>query len=52
MLIDFYSKTANNVEYYSNDGVHFNNTGVNVEAELIAQGILDILDLHNNSNEQ
>jgi hypothetical protein len=47
MLIDFYSKTANNIEYYSNDGVHFNNTGVNVEAELIEQRILEILNVTN-----
>ncbi len=43
MLIDFYSNTANNAEYYSNDGVHFNSEGVNVEAELVTQEILEIL---------
>lgn len=59
MLIDFYSKTANNIEYYSNDGVHFNSEGVNVEAELVTQEILEILDLdldiiinNNNNNER
>ncbi len=45
ILIDFYSKTANNIEYYSNDGVHFNNSGVNIEAELVTQKILEILKL-------
>ncbi len=44
-LVDFYSATANNMEYYSNDGVHFNSTGVNVEAELVRQKILEILEL-------
>lgn len=42
-LVDFYSKTANNIKYYSNDGVHFNSEGVNVEAELVTQKILEIL---------
>lgn len=44
-LVDFYAETANKVEYYSNDGVHFNDLGVNVEADLIAQRILEILDV-------
>ncbi len=44
-LVDFYSATANNMEYYSKDGVHFNSTGVNVEAELVRQKILEILEL-------
>lgn len=43
VLVDFYSKTADNIEYYSNDGVHFNNTGVNVEAGLLKQKIFEIL---------
>lgn len=42
-LVDFYSKTANNLDYYSNDGVHFNSEGVNVEAELVTQKILEML---------
>jgi hypothetical protein len=43
VLVDFYSKTADNIEYYSNDGVHFNNMGVNVEAGLLKQKILEII---------
>ena len=43
ILVDFYSKTANDIKYYSNDGVHFNGEGVNVEAELVTQKILEIL---------
>jgi hypothetical protein len=47
ILIDFYSATANSIEYYSNDGVHFNDAGVNVEARLISEKILDILNITN-----
>jgi hypothetical protein len=43
-LVDFYSNTANNLEYYSNDGVHFNNEGINIEAEMITEQVLEILE--------
>ena len=42
-LVDFYSETADSIAYYSNDGVHFNTTGVKKEAELIIEKILEIL---------
>jgi hypothetical protein len=42
-LVDFYSATANNLEYYSKDGVHFNEAGVEMEAELITKKIKEIL---------
>jgi hypothetical protein len=38
-LVDFYSATANNLEYYETDGVHFNEAGVEMEAELIKKKI-------------
>jgi hypothetical protein len=42
-LVDFYSATANNLEYYSEDGVHFNEAGVEMEAELITKKIKEII---------
>ena len=43
-LIDFYSATANNLEYYSDDGIHFNSTGVDREATLLTGRIFQILE--------
>ncbi|MFD1162397.1 SGNH/GDSL hydrolase family protein [Hwangdonia seohaensis] len=45
-LIDFYSNTAHNLNYYTNDGVHFNNEGVKIEATLITQEIAKKLNLN------
>lgn len=42
-LIDFYSATANNLEYYSDDGIHFNSTGVDREATLLTGSITMVL---------
>lgn len=42
-LVDFYSATANNLDYYSNDGVHFNPVGVEIEAGLITKKINEII---------
>ncbi|WP_223552219.1 SGNH/GDSL hydrolase family protein [Aestuariivivens sp. NBU2969] len=42
-LIDFYSETADELKYYSNDGIHFNDTGVAKEADLITEYIHNIL---------
>lgn len=45
MMVDFYSSTANKLEYYTNDGVHFNQGGVEEEATLITKKINQILNL-------
>lgn len=44
-LVDFYSATANNLEYYSTDGVHFNQAGVEMEAALITKKINELIEL-------
>lgn len=44
-LVDFYSVTANNLEYYSADGVHFNQAGVEMEAALITKKINELIEL-------
>lgn len=43
-LIDFYSATANNLLYYETDGVHFNEAGVEMEAELITKKIKELIE--------
>ena len=45
-LLDFYSRTAHNIDYYTNDGVHFNNEGVKAEAALITQKVAKELNLN------
>ncbi|WP_223552296.1 hypothetical protein [Aestuariivivens sp. NBU2969] len=42
-LIDFYAATANEPEYYTNDGIHFNNEGVAKEATLLTERVFQIL---------
>jgi hypothetical protein len=42
-LIDFYSATSNNIEYYTPDGVHFNEMGVNIETDLIVKEINEVI---------
>ena len=42
-LIDFYSISIANKDYYSNDYLHFNNRGVNAQAELICAQINKLL---------
>lgn len=44
-LVDFYAATADKLDFYTSDGVHFNQTGVNMEAALITQKISEILAL-------
>ena len=34
-LLDFYTASLNNKDYYTNDGIHFNETGVKAQAELL-----------------
>ena len=34
-LLDFYTASLNNKEYFTNDGIHFNETGVKVQAEML-----------------
>ena len=46
ILLDFYSKTAHNIDYYTNDGVHFNKEGVHTEATLVTQKIAEVLNLN------
>lgn len=44
-FVDFYSETANKLEYYSADGVHFNQAGVEMEAALITKKINEFIEL-------
>lgn len=41
-LVDFYSVTADSVQFYSNDGIHFNKLGVEKQANIITDKILAI----------
>jgi hypothetical protein len=34
-LVDFYTASLNNKDYYTNDGVHLNETGVKAQAEML-----------------
>jgi len=43
-LIDYYSISVNHPDYYKNDGIHFNITGVEEEANLVATEILKVLE--------
>jgi lysophospholipase L1-like esterase len=42
-VLDFFSLSKNNISYYSNDGIHFNETGVDAQATLIAEIITAII---------
>lgn len=39
-VLDFFTLSMNNLSYYTNDGIHFNESGVNAEATMIAETIL------------
>lgn len=45
-LVDFYSETVNNLDYYSSDGIHFNIVGVNLEAELVTRKINELIEFN------
>jgi hypothetical protein len=43
-LIDFYTLSVNHPEFYETDGIHFNKTGVEEEAQYISDEILKIIE--------
>lgn len=46
-LVDLYSLSFNHPEYYENDGIHFNNKGVEEEARVVSGEILKVIDYVN-----
>ena len=42
-LIDFYLPSFNHPEYYENDGIHFNKTGVEEQAKAVSSEIMNVL---------
>jgi hypothetical protein len=42
-LVDFYLPSVNHPEYYENDGIHFNKTGVEEQAKVLSSEILHVL---------
>jgi len=44
-LVDFYSTSVNHIDYYENDGIHFNKTGVEEQAKAVSSEILNVLNI-------